>query len=65
MYKHTKLIQPSFHDYIDNRSNFLILIRLANNVIIGGFCPYPMAKNVKADAGFIFNLTSNMLYPLK
>lgn len=65
LYKHQKFQQSNFHEYIDNKSNFLILIRLINNNVIGGFCPYPLAKNQKPNAGFLFNLTSNSLYPLK
>jgi len=59
LYKHQPFIQPNFHSYIDNRTNFMILIRLVNNVVIGGFCPYPMAKSSYSKAGFIFNLMSN------
>lgn len=59
LYKHQPFIQPSFHNYVDNKSNFMILIKLVNDTIIGGFCPYPMAKPSYSKAGFLFNLTYN------
>lgn len=65
LYKFQKFVQPSFHSYVDNKSNFLLIIRLVNNNIIGGFCPYPMAKHGSPNAGFLFNLSSNSVYPLK
>lgn len=59
MFKNQPFTQPNLHYYIDNKTNFLILIKLANNVIIGGFCPYPMIKSSYPNAGFLFNLKSN------
>ena len=65
LFRYQPFTQPNLHYYIDNKVNFLILIRLVNNVVIGGFCPYPMMKSSYPYAGFIFNLTSNSMYPLK
>lgn len=39
LYKFNKLINNSFHSYTDSHPNLLILIRLTNNVVLGGFSP--------------------------
>ena len=54
----------NFHHFVDFKENLLIVIRLANNITVGGFSLYPLEKIDKEQAkklgigkGFIFNLT--------
>ncbi len=44
LYKFNKQIQTNFHDYIDGKPNLLLLSKLQNNVIIGGYSRDPLEK---------------------
>ena len=62
----------NFHHFIDGKENLLILVRLINNVTIGGFSCYPLEKidkdkirSTNIGKGFLFNLSLGKKFPLK
>ena len=65
LYKYNPYFQSNFHNYIDNKQNLLLIVRLANDVVIGGFSAQPLCKGFMGKNGFLFSLTNNKKYILK
>lgn len=40
-----ELSKVNFHEYIDNKKNILVLVRLANRYILGAFTEFPFKKD--------------------
>ena len=50
--------QPgNFHEYFDGRANILLLVRLKNEIVIGGFSREEFQPNCTGNFGFLFSLT--------
>lgn len=59
LYKFDPLNNANFHNYFDYRPNLIIFIKLANNLIIGGFTAHPFDPDnvVKPGKGFLFSIS--------
>ncbi len=38
IFKYNEKIILNFHDFVDGKDNFLLVVKLFNGVIIGGYC---------------------------
>ena len=62
IFKYDSLNSTSFHKYIDGKWNILLLIRLQNGFVVGGYCYTPIEKGRvdRHGKGFLFSLTPQM-----
>lgn len=60
IYKYDPLNERNFHSYIDGRKNIVILIKLINEIVIGGFTAFPFDTKVteRPGKGFLFSLSA-------
>jgi hypothetical protein len=64
LYRTDPLNKTNFHKYIDGKNNILLLTRLTNGYVIGGYSYTPIEKDrtERSKRGFIFSLTRNEFY---
>ena len=63
LWKHDSLNKTNLHQYIDNHENFVMLIELEDEYVVGGYSEgklYP--KMVSDKDGFIFSLTKKEVF---
>lgn len=72
LYKYDTRNTLNFHNFVDHKENMLIVIRLINNITVGGFSCYPLSKLDKEQAkkqgvgrGFLFNLTFDKSFQMR
>lgn len=58
--------QNNFFKYITDIKNIMLLVKLVNGTIIGGFTVFPFEKEVQRPGkGFIFSLTAERIFKMK
>lgn len=65
LYKLDKLNQTNFHKYIDGKMNLLVVVKLANGLIVGGYSGSPIEKdtnNTSCNKGFLFSFENLTTY---
>ncbi len=67
IYKYDTINPINFHNYIDRKSNLLLVIKLVNGYVIGGFSEYAIEKGriEKPGSGFIFNCNIKKSYNVR
>jgi hypothetical protein len=69
LYRYPTLDPTNFHTYFDNKSNLLVMVKLLNGTIIGGFTVNPfMPERVPSSnkgKGFLFTLTAEKSFPMR
>lgn len=55
----------NFHTYVDGKDNFIVLVKLINNVVLGGFSAQPLEKGRSSYQGFLFNLTRQKTFQIR
>ena len=58
IFKFDALNSTNFHRYIDGKWDILLVIKLDNGFVVGGYCHSPFEKGRidKHDKGFLFSL---------
>jgi hypothetical protein len=64
-HRHDPRNQNNFHHYIDGKDNYAVLIKLSNNVVIGGYSSQGLEKGRLGNRGFLFSLTLNRSFPVR
>ncbi len=64
-HRHDPRNQINFHHYIDGKDNYAVLIKLSNNVVIGGYSSQGLEKGRLGNRGFLFSLTLNRSFPVR
>lgn len=68
MFKLDKLNTTNFHKYIDGKFNLLVVVKLVNGLIVGGYSHSPIQKeraDVSSQKGFLFSLDNLRIYSPK
>ena len=62
LFSSKKQEENNFHEYFDNKPNLLLLIKLKNSRIIGGFSREEFKPNCMGSYGFLFSLTRKEVF---
>ena len=67
VYQYDVLNSTNYHKYIDGHPNLLLIIKLKNGYIVGGFTedPFEKGSDMKNKRGFLYNLSKKRLFELK
>jgi hypothetical protein len=67
LFKYDPIIpKNNFFNYILDKKNLLVLVKLINGTTIGGFTVFPFGKDIQRPGkGFIFSLTLEKAFKMK
>ena len=64
IYRYDKLNKINFHQYIDNISNILLILKTVDGLFIAGYSEGPFHKKTSDKDGIIFSLTNRKIFTL-
>ena len=67
VYKYDPLNPVNFHNYFDRVENLIVLVKISNGTIIGGFSVYPVDQEriYRPGKGFLFSVTGKKVYQMR